>query len=161
MCLAPPPPHQVLWAALLQPVQLSVHVRQLLVDVVQLCLQVFVLLVVAVELVLVVAALLLVCDWRKFTATQWKEETILTRSTAAALASSNHAEVGVLLPTCQSRRHPARLRRSYSRRSRVSSWVFRWSSPLQSVYCRERRYAKARFPPEACRDATAAFRFPK
>lgn len=76
MCLAPPPPHQVLWAALLQLVQLSVHVSQVLVDVVQLGLQVFVLLVVAVELVLVVAALLLVCDGRKFTATRWKEETV-------------------------------------------------------------------------------------
>lgn len=60
--------HQVLWAALLHLVQLSVHIRQVLIDGVQLCLQVFVLLVVAVELALVVAALLLVCDWRKFTA---------------------------------------------------------------------------------------------
>lgn len=73
MCLAPPPPHQVLWAALLQLVQLPVHVRQVLVDAVQLCLQVFVLLVVAVELVLVVAALLLVRDRRKFAAKRAEE----------------------------------------------------------------------------------------
>lgn len=66
--------HQVLRAALLQLVQLSVHVRQVLIDGVQLCLQVFVLLMVAVKLALVVAALMLVCDWRKFTAKQRKKD---------------------------------------------------------------------------------------
>lgn len=56
----------VLRAALLQLVQLLVHVGQVLVDGVQLGLQILVLLVLLVELTLVVAALLLVCDRRKF-----------------------------------------------------------------------------------------------
>lgn len=80
--------HQVLRAALLQLVQLSVHVRQVLIDGVQLCLQVFVLLVVAVELLLVVAALLLVCDWRKFTARRRKEAAV-------------NAQLWRLLPPCR------------------------------------------------------------
>lgn len=58
----PASPHQVLRAALLQVVQLPVHIRQVLVDAVQLRLQVFVLLVVAVEIALVVIALPFVCD---------------------------------------------------------------------------------------------------
>lgn len=58
--------HVVLRAALLQLVQLLVHVGQVLVDGVQLGLQILVLLVLLVELTLVVAALLLVCDRRKF-----------------------------------------------------------------------------------------------
>lgn len=64
--------HQVLRAALLQVVQLAVHLRQVLVDGVQLGLQVLVLLVVAVKLALVVVALLLVGDGRKFAAAENK-----------------------------------------------------------------------------------------
>lgn len=59
--------HQVLWAAFLQLIQLSVDIRQILVDAVQLRLQIFVLLVVAVKFTFVVVALLFVCDARKFT----------------------------------------------------------------------------------------------
>lgn len=61
MCF-PASSHQVLRAALLQVVQLPVHVPQVLVDAVQLRLQVFVLLVVAVKIALVVIALPFVCD---------------------------------------------------------------------------------------------------
>lgn len=59
--------HQVLWAALLQLIQLFVYVRQILIDGVQLCLHVFVLLVFTVKFTLVVAARLLICYGRKFT----------------------------------------------------------------------------------------------
>lgn len=66
--------HQVLWAALLQLIQLSVYVRQILIDGVQLCLQVFVLLVFTVKFTLVVVARLLICYGRKFTAVENGEE---------------------------------------------------------------------------------------
>lgn len=66
--------HQVLWAALLQVIQLPVHICQVLVNAVQLCLKVFVLLVVAVKISLVIIALLFVCDSGVFTKLwkQWK-----------------------------------------------------------------------------------------
>lgn len=55
-----------------------------------------------------------------------------------------------LLPTCRSRRHPARHRKSCSRRSHVSSWVSRTSSRCLSLCRREPHYAKVRsLPPEA------------
>lgn len=59
--------HQVLRAALLQLIQLSVDIRQILVDGVQLRLQIFVLLVVAVKFAFVVVTLLFIRDARKFT----------------------------------------------------------------------------------------------
>lgn len=88
-----PSPHQVLWAALLQLVQLSVHIRQVLVDAVHLRLQVFVLVVVAVELVLVGAALLLVRDRRELAAER-KRDGFNVLSGSVAFASSASPLVG-------------------------------------------------------------------
>lgn len=66
--------HQVLWASLLQFIQLSVHCWKVLVNGIKLCLQIFVLLMVMVKFTLVVIALLLICYWRKFTGgRKWEE----------------------------------------------------------------------------------------
>lgn len=161
--------HQVLRAALLQVVQLPVHVRQVLVDGVQLRLQVFVLLVVAVKIALVVIALPFVCDSGIF-AELWKQrergmdkkkkrkEIKLPPPARYQLSSflfllllggSSRDDRVDVLPTCQSRRRPARRRTSCSRRSRASFWAFRTSSRCPSLCCRELHYAEARSPPSA------------
>lgn len=88
--------HQVLWAALLQVVQLPVHVCQVLVDVVQLGLQVFVLLVVAVKIALVVVALLFVCDSRIFPKL-WKTTEEMDGALSSPATSVGAAEVTALM----------------------------------------------------------------
>lgn len=157
--------HQVLWAALLQVIQLPVHICQVLVDAIQLCLQVFILLVVAVKITLVVIALLFVCDSRIFPelwkplkrGMDQKEEVKIqadagnqffssSYSTPYRSGSSRDERVDVL-PTCQSHHRLARHRMSCSHRSHAFFWAFQTSWLCLSLCCRELHYAEAHSPP--------------
>ena len=76
---------------------------------------------------------------------------VLRRNLLGYLTTSSTMCVFKSLPTCRSRRRPARLLTSCSRRSRFSSWVSRPSSIYRSLSCRDLRSSVAGSPPpEAC-----------